>query len=146
MTRTAGTDGRPEAPRRGEERGQGDAPPFWEWVVAALGAVFLIGAVVYLVIEANGAGRQPPVLEAELREVVPQGALHAAIVRVHNRGRSAAAQVRVSGTVPHPGQEAERSDTEFDFVAGRSWREARLLFVQDPRGHLQLRVESYQPP
>lgn len=140
-------------PRQGQQdddanptRHQGDAPPFWEWVMAGFGALLLVAAVAYLLFEAVVAPRQPPLPQVEVRETVRRGDAHVVEVRVHNRGRMPAAQLRITGTLEEQGRESERSEAEFDFVPGRSWRDASLLFRQDPAGKLRLRVESYQKP
>ena len=58
-----------------------------------------------------------------------------------------AAALRVEGELRAGGTVVERSETEFQYVPGRSSREAGLLFQADPRRHtLQLHARSFQHP
>lgn len=136
-----GQDG--DAAQRPEE-----PPPFWEWVVAGIGALLLAGALAFLAQHAlSGGGAEPPRPVIVVQDIVAQPGGWVVLLRVHNQARKTAADLRVSGVLTRAGMELERSETEFQYVPGHSSRDGGLFFRRDPREYrLDLRAESYQDP
>jgi uncharacterized protein (TIGR02588 family) len=126
----------------------GAAPPFWEWVVAALGLVLVLASIGYLVHDAVTLPATPPTPQVEVLATEPQeGGRFLVQVRVHNRGTQAAAALRLTGELKRAGQVVEQADTEFQYVPGHSARDGGLFFARDPRTfQLDLQVRSYQQP
>lgn len=126
---------------------QEEAPPFWEWVVAGVGLVLLLSALAFLGYEATIGDEGPPAPTLHVVAVDKQRAGYLVRLRVRNEARATAAALRVAGVLTQGEREVERSDTEFQFVPGRSEREGGLFFRNDPAAfHLQVRPESYQKP
>jgi uncharacterized protein (TIGR02588 family) len=124
-----------------------EAPPFWEWVVAGIGTLLLLSALAFFAYEALQQDEGPPQPVVRVTSIDRQGSGYTVRLQVHNAGRSTAANLRVAGVLVQDGKELERSDTEFQYLPGRSSREAGLFFTRDPRQHaLQVRAESYQEP
>lgn len=127
---------------------QEEPPPFWEWVVAGIGAVLLLATLGFLGYEAlRGGGQGVPEPSVQVLSIDAQRSGFLVRVRVRNEGRATAADLRVAGVLRQDGQELERSETAFEFVPAHSSREAGLFFTRDPRRHaLEVRAESYQQP
>jgi uncharacterized protein (TIGR02588 family) len=125
----------------------GEAPPFWEWVAAAIGLLLVLACMGYLGLQAlrGDAGTPDPVVE--LVEVREQGGQFLARVRVSNRSRGTAEALVIAGELRQDGQVLERSEMEFEFLPGVSAREGGLFFRHDPRrGELRLAPVSYRAP
>lgn len=137
------------APR---DRGTAEAPaegppPFWEWVVAALGLVLLLASVGYLAWHARFEPATPPDPVVEVTSVGAQGDRHLVLFRVHNRGTATAAALRITGELRREGQVVEQAETEFQHLPGRSSREAGLFFRNPPaQFELVLAPRSFQRP
>lgn len=117
-----------------------------EYLVAALGLVFVLGVVGFMTYRALSDGNQPPDVSLKVVQVTrSSGGYHVAI-EAQNTGDETAAELGVEGTVERPGQEPETSETTFDFVPPDSVREGGLFFSEDPRGALTLRVLGYREP
>lgn len=122
-------------------------PPFWEWVVAGIGAVLLVATLAFLGHQALQPREEAPVPAVTVLGIEQQAAGFVVRLKVRNEARTTAADLRVAGVLRQDGRELERSDTEFQFVPGRSSREGGLFFTRDPRRHaLEVRAESYQKP
>lgn len=129
----------------GEDRRE-PPPPFWEWVVAALGAVLVLASVAYLLLQAREEA-SPPHPQVQVVEVVPQGGRFLVRLRVHNAGRQTAAALRLEGELRQGGAVLERSEADLDYLPGESSREAGLFFAHDPRqGQLAIQPRSYRTP
>jgi len=126
--------------------GAGTSP--LEWAVAALGALLLVAAVAYL--GWHGLTREagpPDLVIEEVSRGTGQGG-HRVAVRVRNVGRGAAAAAVVSGELlEEGGAVAEEAETQLDYVAIGSARQAWLVFSEDPaRYALKLRVKGMARP
>ena len=131
----------------GNQQREEAPPPFWEWVVAGAGTLLLLATLAFFAFEALQQDEGPPQPVLRVVSVDRQGAGYAVRLRVQNGSRATAANLRVAGVLKDGGQELERSETEFQYVPGRSWREGGLFFQRDPRQHvLEVRAESYQKP
>ena len=122
-------------------------PPFWEWVVAGVGLVLLLASLAYLTYEALMHEPTPPAPVVEALGSERQGERWLVKFRVTNRGTLTAERLKVAGALRQQGAVVEESDTEFDFLPGRSSREGGLFFARDPAGlQLELAARSYQQP
>jgi uncharacterized protein (TIGR02588 family) len=130
------------SPERKEE-----PPPFWEWVVAAIGGVLLLATLAYLFQQGATGETGPPVPAVQVIAVERQAPNYLVRLRVRNGGPATAASLRVVGVLTQDGREVERSETEFQYLPGHSSREAGLFFTRDPGAfRLEVRPESYQQP
>lgn len=124
-----------------------DDTPVTEWIVVALGAVLVVGAVGYMTW--FGLTRQdgPPrlVVTATSIEAAPEGFTVA--FTAHNAGAATAATVLVSGELWDGGRMVAVSRTMLDYVPEKSDRRGGLFFTLDPRQYrLVLRAEGYSEP
>ncbi|HEU0015578.1 MAG TPA: TIGR02588 family protein [Longimicrobium sp.] len=131
----------------GDARGGNGPPSRWEWVAAAVSTVMVVAVIGYLLYQAAGKTRTPPLLEVRADTVVRAGSGWLVQFRVDNRGRTTAGAVGVEGTLEDGGREVERSEAVIDYVPGRSFRDGGLFFTEDPgRYTLRLRALGYDEP
>lgn len=124
-------------------------PAFWEWVVAALGLLLVLGSVAFLLYDASTDPSRPPEPVVQVLEIQPRTGQAGFLVRlrVDNASRSTAASLRIEGELKQGDEVLERSETEFQYLPGRSSREAGLFFTRDPRSlQLELSARSFQEP
>ena len=122
-------------------------PPFWEWVVAAIGLLLVLGSLGYLLLQAARGEGGPPQPVIEVLATEPQGERFLVRLQVRNAGGNPAAALRIEGTLRRDGQAIESSEVELDYLPGNSTREAGLFFDHDPRSHrLQLAPRSWRAP
>lgn len=125
------------------------APPAspWEWVVAAIGAMLVLGAIGYLVYFAETTPMSLPVIVLEQEPTARSGAGYVVVVTVTNEGGTTAAAVEIEGMLSRGGVELETAATTLDYVPRFSTRQAGLFFSSDPRdGVLTLRALGYAEP
>lgn len=124
-----------------------ESPPFWEWVVAGIGALALVACVGYLAWDAMGLPPTPAAPHAQVDKVQRVQDRFAVNVTVHNRGRRTVSELKVVAELRGPGGVAERADTVLDFLAGNSSREVVFYFERDPTGmEVRAFAESGQQP
>lgn len=124
-----------------------DRPSKSEWVVAAIGAVLLLGCLGYLVTIGLSRSGGAPDISTLVQETTPvQNGYRVGIV-AENIGDAAAASVVVEGTLTMSGGESEVSHTTFDYLPERSQRKGGLFFTNDPAGgELEVRPLGYVDP
>jgi uncharacterized protein (TIGR02588 family) len=123
------------------------APSPWEWVVAAIGAVLVLGALGYLVYFAQTTPLGLPLITLEQGVVTQRGDGYLVAVTITNEGGATAAAVGIEGSLSRGGVEVETAATTLDYVPRFSTRQAGLLFSSDPRdGTLELRALGYAEP
>lgn len=134
-------------PDAGDQSLQEEPPSAWEWLVAAIGLVLLVASIGYLTYDAVAGNGDVPVPTLRVTGIEPQGTHFLVRLQVVNAGRATAADLRVDGELRRDGEVVERSETTFDYLPGRSAREAGLFFRHDPRAlELVLTARSYQQP
>lgn len=135
---------------KGESGGQDpdrDTPPFWEWVVAWIGAVLVLLCAGYLAFQAVAGKDGPPSPDIRVIEVVRQSGAHLVRVRVDNRSASTAEGLRIAGLLEKDGVVLERSQAVIQYLPGKSWRMAGLFFRRNPAEFdLRLVSEGFQEP
>lgn len=139
---------REEAPRDDREpaRSGGDIP-FWEWVVAGLGAVLVIGSIGFMLYEAVAGDDSPPDVVIRVDSVLPVQGGYLVRIRARNQGGTTAAGLTVEGELKGDTGAIETSETTVDFLPPNSERFGGLFFTRDPRRHtLELRAKGYQDP
>ena len=133
-----------------DRRGDQDVrrTPLLEWIVAALGALLVLGAIGFLMYHAVDRDDSPPDVRLVAMEIREQPSGYLVRFRARNEGASAAANLFIAGELSAPdGAVIERSTTRIDFLPARSEHEGGLFFTRDPgRLTLRLRPEGYQDP
>lgn len=120
--------------------------PLAEWLVAFAGLLLVCGSLAFLAYRATTEDL-PPVFEAELLGVsaISHDA-YLADVRIHNRGGTAVASLRlvaqVRGDLP-----SEPTEVTVDYLPGHSSRKVGLIFPEPPnQDNLEVTFESYSHP
>lgn len=119
----------------------------WEWTVAALGLLLIVGVIGYMAYYAATARSGPPRIVAAHESIEPNGDGYLVTVRIVNHGASTAAALRIEGKLLEAGRTVERSEATIDYVPRHSEREAGLIFSRDPaRYRLVIRPMGYTEP
>jgi len=118
-----------------------------EWLVAALGLLFVLGTTGFLVADALVAEPTPPRIVVRADSVAalgPSGWLVRFTAR--NEGRETVAGLSIVGEL-RLGADTIEARATLDYLPGRSERGGGLLYPVDPRrGALQLRAEGFREP
>jgi uncharacterized protein (TIGR02588 family) len=135
-----------EAPSSGTAPGETISP--WEWAVALVGVLVVLGAMGFLGYEAIVNKTGPPAVTVRADAVHATQGGYLVQIRASNQGGATAAKVLVQGVLTNAsGDRAETSETLFDYVPAHSSRAGGLFFTQDPHQfQLQLRAQGYVEP
>jgi uncharacterized protein (TIGR02588 family) len=122
-------------------------PPLSEWLVAALGLVLLCASLGYLGWHALRGGSDVPAPSVKVMGIDAQPGRYVVRLRVTNQSPATAAALRVEGVLRQGGEEVERSDTEFQYLPGRSSVQGGLFFQRDPRQfQLEVLAKGFEEP
>jgi uncharacterized protein (TIGR02588 family) len=135
--------------RRGEAQqvNANDAPPPWEWAVALLGLVLVLGSIGFLAYQVVAGDDSPPDVLIRAEAILPVKTGYLVQIRAVNQGGSTAAELRIEGTLRGESGRVEKSETVIDYVPAHSHRKGGLFFAKDPRQFtLQLRAKGYAEP
>ena len=113
--------------------------PFLEKVIGAVGALFLLAIVGFLIYEVLQPS-SPPVVLVAIESITPVTGGYLVQIEAENRGETTASTVEVEGTLtPSDQQDAapiETSMTTFDYIPSQSSRRGGLFFQADPNQFL----------
>jgi uncharacterized protein (TIGR02588 family) len=134
--------------RRAEDRRIGvHAVPPWEWAVALLGLVLVLGSMGFLAYQAVAGDDSPPDILIQANAIMPVRAGYLVQIQAINQGGSTAAELRIEGTLMGERGSVESSEAVIDYVPAHSHRNGGLFFTKDPRQFtLQLRATGYAEP
>jgi uncharacterized protein (TIGR02588 family) len=119
----------------------------FEWGVAALGALLVVGVLATLTHEALTFEDGPPVIVASTDAVTPTEGGHVVQFTARNLGARPAAEVAITARLSQDGAVVEEAEVTLDYIARRSSREAGVIFKADPRsGTLDYSATSYRNP
>jgi uncharacterized protein (TIGR02588 family) len=131
--------------RRDERTSHGTSP--WEWAVAALSALLVLGAIVHLGYEIFTEPATPPQIVIRIDSVMPSGEGYVVEFSAVNHGQTTAAALGVRGELRDSAAEPETSETTIDYVPAEGERRAGLYFTRDPRtARLKIRPLGYDLP
>jgi uncharacterized protein (TIGR02588 family) len=135
---------RPQRSIREQEKGMD--VPIWEWIVAILGLVLIVGSIAYMVYQAVGDS-SPPNIVVHVGLVKPIHNGYLVQIRAINQGGSTAAGLMIKGELKDGNKAIETSETTIDYVPPQSEGEGGLFFKENPRNYkLEVRAEGYQEP
>lgn len=138
---------RAAAPADEPHRTSGQETPLLEWIVGALGAALVCGAIAFLVYHALARDRTPPDIRVVAERVLDLQHGYLVQFRAFNQGNSAAAEVGIEGELEGPDGDTEVSEVVLDYLAPHSESEGGLVFSRDPRaGQLSLRAKGHAKP
>lgn len=119
----------------------------WEWLVAGIGALFVLAVLGYLAWYRITHPDTPPKLVAEVASVSEDAGFYYVAVTARNDGRATAAAAILRGELMADGRIVEESEAEIDYLPGHSRRQLTLIFTEDPAAHgLVLRFKGYSRP
>lgn len=110
-----------------------EQPPFWEWVVAGVGALLFLALLGYLLFQAVTGNGAPPDVVVQVTEIRKNGDDHLVMFEARNRGEQTAASVLIRGELERFGVTLETAEATFDYLPPGSMRAGGLLFRRDPR-------------
>jgi uncharacterized protein (TIGR02588 family) len=146
QTRGAARRAAADEVRRADDSNR-DVPPLWEWGVAFLGLVLVVGVLGFMAYQAIAGDDSPPNVMVHIDAILPLDHNYLVQIRAINQGGSTAAQLTVEGELTDEKGRVETSETVIDYVPSHSYRRGGLFFSQDPRKYpLQLRAKGYAEP
>jgi uncharacterized protein (TIGR02588 family) len=138
---------RAHSPARQEARAQNE--PWWQWLIAAAGALLILGTAGYLVYRGFAVPEAPPHVTLHVRRIDVSGDGYVAVVEARNHGAKTAAGLKVQGALRRAGESLEQSEFVLDYLPPDSVREGGLFFSNDPRGDgvdLTIAASGYHEP
>ena len=115
--------------------------------MAAIGLLLVAATLLFLVYDALNEKPETPSPAIQVLGIEKQDSRYVVRIRVHNRGKSTAAAMRISGTLKQDGTPVEQSEIEFQYLPGGSSRQGGMFFSHDPRAlTLELSPEGYEEP
>ncbi|MDQ3321141.1 MAG: hypothetical protein M3525_01595 [Acidobacteriota bacterium] len=140
MAEEKSEDKKENQPRRKET-------PVWEWLIAALGLILVVGAVGLSLYRATTEESTPPKLEVIVDSIQPNGSGYLVKFRVKNTGNQTAAAVTVEGELKNGAESAETSTATMAYAPAHSERRGGLFFTENPgQFQLKLRAVGYEEP
>ena len=128
-----------------QQKSGGTSP--WEWVVAALSAVLVLGAVGFMLNEALREPETPPKIEIAVDTIIAIGTGYVVEFSAKNRGTTTAAGLTVEGELKSDAGIVAKSEVTIDYVPAEATRQGGLFFSRDPRRYqLQIRPKGYARP
>jgi uncharacterized protein (TIGR02588 family) len=122
--------------------------PLWEWLVAALGLLLVVGMVGLLLYEAASESAYAPDVTLEANTPIKLNSGWHLTIQAVNRGDKAAAQLTIAAELrDKDSQVVETAELTFDYLAPHSSRTGGVYFINDPaKFQLQLASKSYVSP
>jgi uncharacterized protein (TIGR02588 family) len=123
--------------------------PWWQWVIAGVGALLILGTAGYLVYRGMAAPETPPDVKLHVLRIEASGDGYVAVVEARNHGAKTAAGLKIVGELLRSGESIEQSEFVIDYLPPDSLREGGLFFSNDPRAEgMELRMEpaGYHEP
>lgn len=118
----------------------------WEWILAAAGAILVVGAIGMSIYRGVSTARQVA-FDVEVVSIVGSATGFTVTFRVKNTGDATGAAVNIEGKLTKNGTDLESSTSTLSYVPAESEREGGLFFTNDPSQHeLQVRVKGYEKP
>lgn len=119
-----------------------------EWIIAAIGGLFVGAAVLFLALSAFGKDWTPASFAFDVDSIYRVQGGFAVRVEAKNTGTETASHVVLQATLEDAaGQPIEESTFTFEYLPGSSTRGGVLFFTHDPaRGRVALRAMGYEEP
>ena len=119
----------------------------WEWAIAIVGALLVLGTVSYLIYFEASTTSRPPQVTIERQVVERSGDKYLVSFTARNQSSATAAGLSIRGELRQDGRVVESSELSFDFLPGFSTRQGYFYFQQDPlAGELEVFPLSYVDP
>lgn len=126
---------------------QEDIVSLWEWIVAGVGVILVVGSFGFLGYEAFRGQTSHPDIVVQVDAILPIHAGYVVQINILNQGDATAATLKIEGVLLRGTKQIEMSETTLDYVPAHSQRKGGLFFASDPRRvTLQLRAKGYEEP
>ncbi|MEJ7624698.1 MAG: hypothetical protein WKF34_11960 [Pyrinomonadaceae bacterium] len=133
--------------KKAAKAGQSPQPPVWEWMLAALGAILILGAIGVTLYRAATREDTPASFEIQIESTERSRDSYAVTFKIQNIGSHTAAAVSIEGTLTKGEEEEESSAATITYIPPNSERQATVFFSKDPKDfETKLRVTGYERP
>ena len=130
-----------------ENKNRHEQPPVWEWIVAGIGLILVVGAIGFMLYEAITQKSAPPNFSISVDSINPNNNGYLVRFRVKNTGTQTAADVTIEGELTQGAEVIETNTVTLTYVPSDSEREGGLVFSKNPNEYeLKLRAKSYEKP
>lgn len=130
-----------------ENRGRQKKTPIWEWIIAVVGLILVVGAIGTTLYRAVTEESTPPILEISVEAIVPNSNGYLIEFRVKNTGNQTAAALTIEGELKRGEESVETSTATLTYVPSNSGREGGLFFTKNPNEfELNIRTLGYEKP
>ncbi|MGI8639900.1 MAG: TIGR02588 family protein [Pyrinomonadaceae bacterium] len=121
--------------------------PVWEWIVAAVGLILVVGSLGLTLYRAVIEESTPPILAISVEEIVPTPNGYLVKFRVKNTGNQTAAALTIEGELKRGAESVETSTASLAYAPANSEREGGLFFTKNPNEfELNIRALGYEKP
>jgi len=122
-------------------------PSVWEWIIAAVGLILVVGSIGLTLYRAITEETTPPILEFSVDSIVPTANGYVVKFQVKNTGNQTAAALTVEGELKNGADSAETSTATLAYAPANSVRQGGLFFTKNPQQFdLQIRATGYEEP
>lgn len=124
-----------------------NATSTWEWVVAAVGLLLVVGSIAFMIYEGIWGDHSPPAVRIQLDSIGETENGYLVRFRASNSGGSTAEGLTIEGQLSNDDQSIETSETTLDYLPSHSERKGGLFFTRNPRDlQLSIRALGYEDP
>ena len=136
-----------EEKEKKENRERHKETPIWEWIIAAVGLILVVGAIGTTLYRAVTEESTPPILEISVKAIVPTSNGYLVEFRVKNTGNQTAAALTIEGELKRGTESVETSTASLAYAPANSQREGGLFFTKNPNEfELNIRATGYEKP
>jgi uncharacterized protein (TIGR02588 family) len=119
----------------------------WEWVVAGVSTLLVLGVIGFMGHEALSAPSTPPLIDVRVDTVIAVSGGYLVEFRASNSGQSTASGVTIEGELKADTGTVEKSEVTIDYVPSQAHRKGGLYFSKDPAKYkLEIRPKGYDRP
>ncbi|HSK74294.1 MAG TPA: TIGR02588 family protein [Pyrinomonadaceae bacterium] len=130
-----------------ENRNKNKQPSVWEWIVAFIGLILVVGAIGFMLYKAVWVKDSSPDVEVQIESVEQVNNGYLVKFRALNRGGTTAAGLIIEAELKRGAEKIETNQTTIDFLPSNSVRNGGFFFTNDPQQNdLQIRAVGYQQP
>ncbi|HVK82242.1 MAG TPA: hypothetical protein VM915_16690 [Verrucomicrobiae bacterium] len=124
-----------------------DNTPVLEWIMGGAGALIFAVLVGFTAWCAVMGGDGPPIVAAQVQEVIDTAHGHIVKIEVQNTGDTTAADATLIAALRVGGEIVETHTLTFDYLPRHSSRRGGFVFARDPRdGQLIVVGDGYVDP
>lgn len=121
--------------------------PVWEWIIAGIGLILVVGAIGTMFYRAITEESTPPTLAFAVISIEPIDNGFLVKFSVANTGDQTAAGLTVEGILKSGEEDAETSTATLTYAPANSVRHGGFFFTKNPHQYdLQIRGLGYEKP